>query len=254
MRATFARVAEKCDLPPLPAVAVRAMQLVRSAEATAEALAKVVSADAALAVRVLRISGSAIYGRRTTPKTLLDAITVVGFETLKKLLIAASARSVYAGRDPVVEALWAHALATALAADELAVLDGERRGGASFIAGLLHDIGRLVFHLSNRGAAKTLAHWDEAREFEVYGVTHPAVAGCLAEQWGLDEGIVAAIMFHHDADASPLAARLRRADLLAHQLGFGSVTTAIDGSEDPELAELGGRVLAAFERERAAFE
>lgn len=254
LRTLFDRVAKNCELPPLPAVALRAMQLVRDPDATAESLAHVVSTDVALAARVLRIAGSAIYARRSPPTTLADGITMVGFETLKKLLVAASARSVYAGRDETAEALWAHALVVALAADELAVRDGERRGGASFLAGLLHDVGRLVFHVANRQVYPTLGFCDAAQEESIFAASHAAVGACLAEQWGLGDDIVNAIMFHHDSPPDSFAARLGRADRLAHQLGFGSTKGAqLDGPEDPDLAELGSAVLEAFERERALF-
>ena len=70
MRTLFARVAEECDLPPLPAVASRAMALARDPEVKADELARVVQTDAAIAARVLRIAGSAIYARRTPPRSL----------------------------------------------------------------------------------------------------------------------------------------------------------------------------------------
>jgi HD-like signal output (HDOD) protein len=253
MRAQFARVAATCELPPLPAVAVRAMQLVRNPETTAEAIAKLVSTDVALAARVLRIAGSALYARRIPPSTLIEAITTVGFETLKRMLVAASARSVFAGRDETAERLWAHALITALAADELAVRDGERRGGASFLAGLLHDVGRLLFHVANRQAYAALGPEDDAREVQVFGVPHAPVAACLAEQWGLTDEVVTAIMLHHEPGIDLLADRLARADRLAHQLGYGSTPAPFEGAEDPDLAELGSMVLEAFDRERGLF-
>ena len=70
VRTLFARVAATCDLPPLPAVAMRAMRLARDPDAKADDLARVVSTDAAIAARVLRIARSAIYVRRNAPRTL----------------------------------------------------------------------------------------------------------------------------------------------------------------------------------------
>lgn len=260
MRELFARVAKNCDLPPLPAVAMRALTLVRDPDTTAQDLAQVVSSDGPIAARVLRIARSAMYVRRTPPATIQDAITSVGFEALKKILLVASARSAYAVNDDVAERLWSHALATALAADELAVLAGERRGGASFVAGLLHDMGRLVFHLSDKTGFAALGDCDEAREVEHFGVSHAAVAGCLAEQWGLEDAVVEGLTFHHRAEMSPLAARLVTADRLAQQIGYGTVIDAgfeddaPDATEDPAARlELVGRIGEVFDRERPFF-
>src|SRR6185295_1818735 len=92
-RALFLRIAETCDLPPLPAVAARAMSLARDPDACATDLARVVMTDTALAARVLKISRSVTYLRREPPRTLQEAIVVVGFQALRKILVAASARS-----------------------------------------------------------------------------------------------------------------------------------------------------------------
>jgi len=260
VRALFLRIAETCDLPPLPAVAVRAMSLAHDPDATAGDLTRVVATDAALAARVLKISRSVTYLRRQPPRTLQEAIVTVGFQALRKILIAASARAAYGAHDATAEALWRHALATALAADEVAVEKGERRGGDAFIAGLLHDVGKLVFHLADPVAFARLGHADEAMETEVCGATHAAVGGCLAEKWGLETEVVEAVMFHHAADAEGLARRVAIADRIAHQIGFGSVVA--DGAPEPDaeadpqldLAAVGARVTKSFERERTLFE
>jgi HD-like signal output (HDOD) protein len=261
VRALFVRIAETCDLPPLPAVAARAMSLARDPDASANDLARVVATDGALAVRVLKISRSVTYLRREPPRTMQEAIVTVGFQALRKILIAASARATYRARDPVAETLWRHALATALAADELAVEARERRGGDAFIAGLLHDVGKLVFHLADPAAFARLGRADEAAERELYGATHAAVGGCLAEKWGLESDVVEAVMLHHATGMQGLAARVTTADLIAHQIGFGSV---VQGAAAPEpdasadlrldLAAVGARVASSFESERTLFE
>ena len=131
-------------------MATRAIALAREEDATPQKLSCVVGSDPALAARVLRIARSTPYLRQHPPRTLADAISTVGFRRLQQILIAAAARAVFPSKDPVPEALWAHALATALAADELRPPD-EPRGGLSFLTGLFHDIGRLVFYLAKPG-------------------------------------------------------------------------------------------------------
>jgi HD-like signal output (HDOD) protein len=256
VRTLFSRVAETCDLPPLPAVAMRAMRLARDPDAKADDLARVVSTDAAIAARVLRIARSAIYLRRQAPRTLREAIMTVGFHALRKILVAASARSIYRADDAVAGALWEHALGTALAADELSRAAGEAAGGEGFIAGLLHDVGRLVFHLADPPAYASLGHADERYEQEVFGVTHAAVGGCLAEQWGLEDDVVEAILFHHTPGGSRLGERVAKADRIAHEIGFGSVEGALgldlgEGTDGGELCQRVAQVMAA---ERTLFD
>jgi putative nucleotidyltransferase with HDIG domain len=268
MRELVRRVAGTCDLPPLPAVASRALSLARSQNTKADDLAKVVLTDGPLAARVLKISRSVLYARRHPPSTLREAIVTVGFAALRKILIAASARTAYRVDDAIAQQLWAHALATALAADELAVVAGQPRGGDSFIAGLLHDIGRLVFHLSDPEGYRSVIGKSEADEEAVFGVHHAAVGACLATQWGLDQTVSEAILLHHADDAAPLARRLATADRIAREIGYGSwseerapdADAAADGdaavaaaSPDQAHAALLERVTESFETERNAF-
>ena len=253
-RTLFERVSGFCDLPPLPAVAARAMALIRDPETEAEDLARLVSTDATIAARVLRLSRSVLYVRRQPPRTLREAIVTVGYGALRKMLLVASARSAYPQQDAVARGLWEHALATALACDELAMVAGEPRGGSSFIAGLMHDIGRLVFHVSDPQGYASLPAWDEDGELARFGVTHAAVGACLAEQWGIETEVVDALMFHHAEETTGLAKRVQTADRIAHEIGYGSTNAVLPRLEDEGIVEVAGRVAATFAAERGLFE
>jgi len=260
LRELFIRVSESCDLPPLPVVAVRAIALARDPNVGADQLVRVVSTDAALAARVVSIARSVRYMRREAPRNLDGAIQTVGFQALRRILIAASARAAYRADDAVAQALWEHGLATALAADELSLLAGEPRGGNAFIAGLMHDVGRLVLHLSDHVGFTALDREDEVREHEIFGVTHGQVGACLAEHWGLEDDIVWAILSHHRASGdSKLAQRIALADRIAYWIGYGGtrdVETVESIESDHQVAgfdEVAERVVQSFEIERALF-
>ena len=259
LRELFTKVSASCDLPPLPAVAVRAIALARDPNVGADQLVRVVSTDGALAARVVSIARSVRYMRREPPRSLDAAIQTVGFQALRRILIAASARAAYRADDAVAQALWEHALATALAADELARLAAEPRGGNAFIAGLMHDIGKLVLHLSDNVNFAALDHDDEGREHEIFGVTHDQVGACLAEHWGLEDDVVWAILSHHRAPVeSKLARRIELADRIACRIGYGCTRNAdtvepIELTGADSLDEVCERVRASFETERTLF-
>ncbi len=251
-------IAATCDLPPLPAAAARALTLARDPESSADDLARVVATDPALTARVLAMSRSVTYLRRQPPRTLQEAINTVGLRALRRILIAASARAAYRADDAVAQALWAHSLATGLAADELAKAQGGAAAGDAFIAGLLHDIGKLVLHLSNPAAFATLGVFDDAEERRLFGVTHSEVGSSLAEKWGLEADIVQGILGHHTADAGGLAAIVAGADRIAIEIGYGSLVR--EGQSvgavgiDAELESAAERVKSLFESERHLFD
>ncbi|HYR96733.1 MAG TPA: HDOD domain-containing protein [Candidatus Binatus sp.] len=257
LRAFCEDAATRCDLPPLPRVAMQAMAVTGDPTAKAKDVARIVSSDQALATRVLSISRSAVYMRRQAPRTVQDAIVTVGFGVVRQIVVTAAARAVHPPDDPVAEALWAHALVTALAADQLRP-PGEPRGGTSFIAGLLHDLGRLVFYVSEPAAFARLGHHDDALEQDLYGVTHSVVGGYLLETWGVDAKIAHAVVEHHVRPVYGLAACVAQADWIAHHLGFGPATEKVRPPESlehtrQELLAVAPRVAKAFETERRFF-
>ncbi len=271
IRELFASVARTCELPPLPAVAMRALSLAKDPETEAGELSRVVASDAALSARVLRISRSVLYARRHPPRSLKEAVLTVGFQALRKILIAACARAMFEKSDAVTESLWNHALATALACEEVSqdFQVGDR--GWGFVCGLLHDIGKQILHMGSEAAFHEV--WRRVANGEgtfvelesgLFGLEHALIGASLASQWGLDDDLAEGILFHHKPQELPGAVLPRivcLADHVAYRAGLGGVPGAIvplaceagEGIGEERLEQLAARTKEAFEKERVLF-
>lgn len=257
MQSVLARVMQHCDLPPLPAVSAQALSLLRDPSANAEDMARLIGTDGSLAARVVKLSRSAMYLRRTAPVTLRDAILTVGFAGLRQILLAASVRSIFKIEKAAATRLWEHGLVTALAAEELRKRDNDRHSD-SFLVGLLHDVGRQLFFIANPGAAHELPDDDMAAEQAVFGITHVDAGTALAQRWGLDDDAALAILGHHDDEPVGPALRLANADRIANALGHRISATGNRGvdlsSLSPDLADCAARVAELFAEQRALFD
>jgi HD-like signal output (HDOD) protein len=166
----------------------------------------VLSKDQALVARLLKLANSGIYGRSRTVRTIPEAVVLIGLEPLKKLVFAVSAAGLvrhalrHYGYHPD-QGFWLHGLGVAQAAGVVA--EASRpcplRGDEAYVAGLLHDVGKLVideFLALPGGSPATL---DEERE--AVGLDHAELAEYILHQWNLPEAITASVRWHHDHDA-----------------------------------------------------
>ncbi|MGC3997469.1 MAG: HDOD domain-containing protein [Anaeromyxobacter sp.] len=134
-------------VPPFPAVALRVQRLVASHDTGLREIARVISSDAALTADVLRCANSALVSRGVPVRDLTQAITRIGADEITRITLS-SALSAQAldggGLAPLKRAIWIESLAGAVLCQELAKLRRLGRDGAAFVAGLLHDFGRVV--------------------------------------------------------------------------------------------------------------
>jgi putative nucleotidyltransferase with HDIG domain len=233
VREYFREVSERCKLPPLPAVVAAALRMVRDPDVNTAKLCRVLSDDAAVAGRLFTVSRSAFYGRYSPPKTLVQAVQILGLRTVQRILVASTAQSLCQDHSEVSEALWTHSLAAALTAELLARQAGSRELESAFMAGLLHDVGEMVLLHGDPKGFKQLARQVQQdkipllqAEKETYGSDHTLIGVVLMDCWNFDEEIGNALVSHHDdtsvaREPSSLAALLRVTDYLASLAGFG---------------------------------
>ena len=199
------------DLPTIPVVAIKVMKLIESENATAEELAKIVSSDPAVAARVLKISNSSFYGCRRQIQTLSSAIVILGFSTLRSLVVAASVKQVYKPYGLTEKMLWEPSFAAGLAAKIIANRTRAANEEEAFLAGLFHDIGKIIMNSLDRDKfQEVMGHcYNEGISFGqaeqgVYPFTHDEVGAYVIRKWNFPEILTAAILQHHKLDFTEL--------------------------------------------------
>jgi len=200
------------ELPASPAIVSTVMGLTSNPDSKIVDVSRVLSADQSLTAKILKLSNSSFYGRPKGVQSLQEAILLLGFSTLRSIVVATSAHLMYTRgvmSGPGGE-LWRHSLATAVAARQVAKRIGHPQQEEIFIAALLHDIGKLVLLQKMPEQYKKVISTVEAlgvtyfeAEASVFGFNHCDVAGILLEQWHFPNLLRDAIIAHHDAPVQP---------------------------------------------------
>ncbi|MCB1788374.1 MAG: HDOD domain-containing protein [Gammaproteobacteria bacterium] len=224
------------DLVSLPDVCLRVNALLEDPRASAEQIGEVVNYDPGLTARLLKIVNSAYYGLPGRIETVSRAITVIGSKDLQALILATSAVEAFkqVSTDLVdMEAFWHHSVFAGLSARNLAARSATQGGETLFVAGLLHDVGKLVMYHGLPGQsqeilARCAAEGTEQHqvEREVLGFDHATVGAALLQAWHLPDSLVTPVRFHHDIGAATTLARetalVNIADAIAHSVEPGT--------------------------------
>lgn len=185
----------------LPDVYLRLRELMDSETASMADAAEILSLDAALAARILRMANSAFYGFRSQVDTITRAANILGMQKIHDLALAAGISSVMDGLDnPLMDlsTFWYRSLHCGFLAKGLATDAGLRNVENMFIRGLLHDIGHLLlFSHYPEASRQALAQSDtglEARllaERQLIGIDAYQLGAELTRSWQLPESFVA---------------------------------------------------------------
>lgn len=229
------------DLPPLPHIASRLIEIVSDTNSNAGDLEKLISRDQALAVRVLKIANSALFGRRGTISSVSRAVVTLGFKTVHSLVIAASTETLFRSNSTNFKdkLLWEHAVAVALAAGFLARECRYAGAEEAFLGGLLHDIGKVVLdaNLGERYQQVLERVYNEGVTFveaerDMLGFDHAEVGSLVIKKWNLPPSIEEAIRLHHRTQGALLDPTLCAIVSLANSL---CVQTGIGPERRPEM-------------------
>jgi len=234
----------------LPDVYLKVSQVLDNPASSMADIGRVISQDPALAARLLKIANSPFYGFPSRIDTIPRAVTVIGSDGLRELVLIASVSDIFtrmADKFIDMQIFWQHSTYCAIAARVLALQCGVLSADALFVAGLLHDVGQLLI-LSKvpemaRGAYLRAMDADLRLcdvEQEVLGFDHAQVGGELLRSWALPESLCDAIEHHHEpaqARHAPIGAALVNiANSLARRAH--PLRTAQDSTASPEAQPL----------------
>lgn len=230
------------EIPPLPEVATRVLQMTNDPDVSAAELNKVISRDEALTANVLKLCNSAYYGLPRVISSVQQAIMYLGFQTVRNMVLTSAMNQVYLLQDLSIynfkrNGLSDHSVATAVAAQ---VLSKKLRPGLSdtaFTAGLLHDVGKIVLARYLREHKDLLQHRSgvfeitRSVEHDLFGMDHSEVGAQIADNWNFPQELTLAIGFHHNPDEAkgrPLLAVITYlANNVCLRLGIGLLSGSL---------------------------
>ena len=249
---------KRLQLPSLPLVAVRLLELTLDDRSSACDLARVIETDPALAAKVLRIVNSAAYGLPRKIASVSQSVALLGFAGIRALALGVTLfekvvrKGAGAGFDRLF--FWQHCLAVAELARILAVRLGNADPEEAYIAGMLHDVGKVILETHGRKGYSDLCSRHAAAdgatlledEARFVGLSHDRLGAFFCARWQLPERLVLAVLFHHGRfdhlnltpDASALVAIVSLANFFSWLQGLGSVNFQQCPSLQPEVTAL----------------
>jgi HD-like signal output (HDOD) protein len=245
-------------LPPFPQVAIRVLQLANNENVQLHQLCELISSDPAFASEVLTVANSVLYSPRYPSSSIMQAISLLGANTLQGMCITVGARA-YLGKSmshPAMRGLWRHNLACAIIAERLASV-GFLDKDTAYTSGIMHDIGRIALAViqpkeyanllgTHRGTPCSILEGER----KLFGWDHCETGRQLIADWKLPSGFESIVLEHHCAKRKDGAWEMT--DLVKVSCGMADAAgfPAFPGCEATPYAELLDEVPA---RERRLF-
>lgn len=243
-------LAKVTDVPTLPASVLHVMQMIEDPLCSAADLARVIQNDPGMATKVLKLANSPFYGFRQKITSIPQAVTLLGFATLKNALLSAAVFDMFriSGTGFDMPALWKHSVATATAAKLFAKRVRYPNSEKAFTAGLLHDVGKVMIARYLPSSLLTIVQTVHDKNVSIYdaeqhtiGLAHPSFGAWVISRWGLPTQLVEAVEYHHHPTrakyAFDLAGIVYLANILTHRANIGNGGDLMIREVDPKVLE-----------------
>ncbi len=225
---------DKLVVPPMPVAAAKCLSILRDPDHSTKKLVAVLEQDPPLAARLVKLAASAAMSTGGgSVKTIEQAVTRVGAQRVRTMLLEASAQKVFESRDPRIasafKATWEHSLAVAMLSRDLAAFAAkDADADCAYLCGLLHDVGKPVLGTLLLEAEKQLVRsagqpWLDADAWiAAVNKGHRAIGVAVAEKWKLPEEVIQGIKEAGDYDSV-------NRDSLANYVRFGNALAKREG-------------------------
>lgn len=219
-----------------PVVYLMINEAMRNPHSSILDIANIISDDQGLTVRLLKLANSSMYGFYSQVETVNQAISILGTKQISDLILSTTVMQSFQGIPQVVadsRSFWRHNIGCGIIARILAAYRREPNIERFFTAGILHDIGRLIFYLKLPELSRELLEENRSGsgllhniERDKIGFCHAEAGGALLKEWKLPLSLEEAVRFHHEpllAVKFPVdAAIVHAADIISHAMQFGA--------------------------------
>lgn len=232
-------IAQKFDnidsLPTMPHTLQKIFESMEDITTSAKTLEEIIREDPAITTRILHMANSPYYGFSGGITSIARAVTILGFEEVKGIVIGISLSNAFSGDLGIDEfdgfGMWLHSIAVAKCSKDIGEHLKDLDPDELFTVGLLHDIGRFLMCIYCKEDMETIieimkkkgVNLHEAER--IYGFPHTEAGAYIARKWELSDILVDVIRYHHNPKGagpySAYAAVIFLADQLCHKLKIG---------------------------------
>ncbi len=239
-------------LVSLPDVYYRLEALIERPDSSLDDIARLLASEPDLCARLLGMANSAFYSFPSRIESIGQAVRIIGIRQIRELVLATSIANAFR-QVPLgmidMRRFWEHSVATGVMAKCIGQKAHRRQPERYYVAGLLHDIGRLAFFLKLPGLMSELLLLRERVETPLYqleqaalGYNHAEAGGALLQRWRVPESIHEPVCFHHEPrlamEYGEVASAVHLADVWVNREHQGSGGERFNLQLDPEALEV----------------
>ncbi len=196
------------DIHAMPSVIVKALNIMKKPTASMKELGDIVMYDQSLTIKILALVNSAYYGFSQQISSINIALSLLGMVKVKNIIVAVAMKPMMSNQGD--KELWKHSMRVAAGCEYLANLTKIMDSDEAFIAGFVHDVGKMVLHMSNEKLyTKVVSAVNEGADIleaekKYFDSDHVKTGSLLAKRWQLPILLANIISYHHTPSLSSI--------------------------------------------------